>query len=71
MDKSEEQPQGTGGRKAASWAPTILHQDPDLVRQGQGSQLGHREDVARGHRFVSVENKGDKWQEAGGVRLCV
>lgn len=46
-------------------APTILHQDLDLIGQGQGAQLGHGQDIARGHRFVSVRNKSIVSEAAG------
>lgn len=45
-----------------SCPPTVLHQDLDLIGQGQGAQLGHGQDVAGGHRFVSGENKGEGLQ---------
>lgn len=47
-------------------APTILHQDLDLVSQGQCAQLGHRQDIAGGHRLVSVERGGKGLEEAAG-----
>ena len=54
---------GLGSPQGKGCPPTILHQDLDLIGQGQGTQLGHGQDVAGGHRFISDENRGDGLQD--------
>ena len=64
-------------RRWQGWDPpgqgcplTIFHQDLDLISKGQGAQLGHGQDIAGGHGFVSIENQrqglGGRGRLAGG-----
>lgn len=53
-----------GPWEGRGWAPTILHQDLDLISQGQRAQLGHGQDVAGGHGLVSGESR------AGGLEAA-
>lgn len=58
-----EQTLGSSGCCLGSWkqraALTILHQDLNLISQGQRAQLSHGQDIAGSHRLVSVGSRGE------------
>lgn len=47
-------------------ALTILHQDLNLISQGQCAQLGHGQDIAGSYWLVSVRRRGEWLEKASG-----